>query len=137
MQQGLSSCSSFMYFWYGTWKRRKGAECDSSPSRKTDSLRWTNSSNLWRCFQVIMGGNNMGNILQRQLQCFQHFVTLLQWKLFHIVGFKSVRRPLGVWDKVWITHSQSTLFLLDLFFWPCYSCWIFFIGLFLALNIWL
>ena len=127
MQQGVSSCSSFMFFWFR--KRRRSAKCHSSPSRKTDRFRWTNSSNLWMCFQVTMGSNNIANILQRHYSAFRILSHSCNENfLLYILMLKSVRRPLGVWDKVWRTQTQFTLFLFirPLYF-PaqCYSCWIF------------
>ena len=106
------------------------SQCDSSPNRKTDSFRWTNSSNLWMCFQVTMGSNNIGNILQRpdysafsilSHSCNENF-------LLNIVMLKSVRHRLGVWDKVWRTHTQLTLFLF-------YKTVFFFRPMLLMLNI--
>ena len=110
MQQGVFSCSSFMFFWFR--KRRTSAKCDSSPSRKTDCFRWTNSSNLRICFQVTMGSNNIGKILQRHCSAFSILShSCNENVLLYIFMLKSVRRPLGVWDKVWRTHTQFTLFL--------------------------
>ena len=105
------------------------AKCDSSPNRKTDCFRWTNSSNLWMCFQVTMGSNNIANILQRHYSasrilshsCNENFSL-------YIFMLKSVSRLLGVCDKVGRTQTQFTLFLfIRLLFYPaqCYSCWIF------------
>ena len=110
MQLGVSSCSSLMFFWFR--KRRTSAKCDSRPSRKTDCFRWTNSSKLWRCFQVTMGSNDIANILQRHYSAFRILSHSCNANfLLYIFMLKSVRRPLGVWDKVWRTHTQFTLFL--------------------------
>ena len=79
MQQGVSSCSSFMFIWFR--KRRTSAKCDSSPSRKRDCFRWTNSSNLWCVFKSQWAAIT-SQISWKALQCFPHIVTLLQWKLF-------------------------------------------------------
>ena len=116
MQQGVSSRSSFMFIWFR--KRRTSAKCDSSPSRKRDCFRWTNSSNLWMCFQVTMGSNNIANILQRHYSAFRILSHSCNENfLLYIFMLKSVTRPLGVWDKVWRTHTQFTLFLfIRLFF---------------------
>ena len=127
MQQGVSSCSSFMFFWFR--KRRTSAKCDSRPSRKTDCFRWANSSKLWRCFQVTMGSNDIANILQRHYSAFRILSHSCNENfLLYIFMLKSVRRLLRVWDKVWRTQTQFTLFLfIRLLFFPaqCYSCWIF------------
>ena len=105
------------------------AKCDSSPSWKTDCFRWTNSSNLWMCFQVTMGSNNIDRkYLAKALQCFPHIVnSYIESFLLYIFMLKSVRRSMGVWDKVWRTHTHFALFLfirLVLFLAQCYSCWI-------------
>ena len=111
-------------------KRRTSTKCDSSPGRKTDCFRWTNSSNLWISFQVTMGSNNMGEIFQRHYSAFSILSHSCNENfLLSFFMLKSVSHPLGVWDKVWRTHTQFTLFLFykTVFFFsgPCYSCWIF------------
>ena len=89
-----------------------GAKCHSSSSWKTDCFRWTNSSNLWMCFQVTMVSNNIGNILQRHYSAFSILShSYNENLLLYIFMLKLVMRPLGVWDKVWRTHTQFTLFL--------------------------
>ena len=116
MQQGVSSCSSFMFLWFR--KRRTSAKCDSSPCRMTDCFRWTNFSNLWMCFHDT-----------------RHYIALSIWShscnenfLLSFFMLKSVSHPLGVWDKVWRTHTQFTLFLF-------YKTVFFFRPMLLMLNI--
>ena len=84
---------------------------------------------LWRCFQVTMGSNNIANILQRHYSAFSILSHSCNENfLLYFYMLISVRRPLGVWDKVWRTQTQFTLFLfIRLLFFPAqrYSCWIF------------
>ena len=81
------------------------------------------------CFQVTMGSNNIANILQRHYSAFRILSHSCNENfLLYISMLKSVRRLLRVWDKVWRTQTQFTLFLfIRLLFFPaqCYSCWIF------------
>ena len=97
-------------------------------SLEPQSKDGTNSSNLWMCFQVTMGSNNIANILQRHYSAFRILSHSCNENfLLYIFMLKSVRRPLGVWDKVWRTQTQFTLFLfITLLFFPAqrYSCWI-------------
>ena len=91
-------------------------------SLEPQSKDGTNSSNLWMCFQVTMGSNNIANILQR------HYSACNENFLLYIFMLKSVRHLLGVCDKVWGKKTQFTLFLfIRLLFFPAqwYSCWIF------------
>ena len=67
---------------------------------------------VWRCFQDTMGSNNIANILQRHYSAFRILSHSCNENfLLYIFMLKSVRRPLGVWDKVWRTQTQFTLFL--------------------------
>ena len=81
------------------------------------------------CFQVTMGSNNIANILQRHYSAFRILSHSCNENfLLYIFMLKSVRRLLRVWDKVWRTQTQFTLFLfIRLLFFPAqwYSCWIF------------
>ena len=81
-------------------------------SLEPQSKDGTNSSNLWMCFQVTMGSNNIANILQRHYSAFRILPHSCNENfLLYIFMLKSVRRPLGVSDKVWRTQTQFTLFL--------------------------
>ena len=96
---------------------------------RAQSKDGTNSSNLWMCFQVTMGSNNIANILQRHYSAFRILSRSCNENFsLYIFMLQSVSRLLGVCDKVGRTQTQFTLFLfIRLLFCPaqCYSCWIF------------
>ena len=122
MQQGVSSCSSFMFFWFR--KRTTSAKCHSSPSRKTGQIPVTFKCVFKSQWAAITSQISCKGITVLSAYC---HTLVMKNLLLYIFMLKSVRRLLGVWDKVWRTQTQFTLFLfIRLLFFPaqCYSCWI-------------